>query len=231
MKKIITLIAAVALLVSCANYGEKKVHNGTEVYYKDGVTEAEADKLGKSLITSGFANGDPKSVQFVKDGDTYVFKMVIKEESLNDASLKSVFNIFPKELSDLMELPVDLHLCDDTFNTLRVYKLEDANKTIMAKTTEVRYTKNVSLQEAEKLKDYLISSGFSDDDNPKTVELDKENDMYIFKMVLSEERLKNESTVTLLKLFGNEISKTVFDSQPLQVHMCDELMNTIKVAE
>lgn len=231
MKKVITLIAAVALFVSCANYGEKKVHNGTEVYYKDGVTEAEADKLGESLITSGFANGDPKSVQFVKDGDTYVFKMVIKEESLNDASLKSVFNIFPKELSDMMELPVDLHLCDDTFNTIRVHKLEDANKTLMAKTTEVRYTKNVSLQEVEKLKDYLISSGFSDDDNPKTVELDKENDMYIFKMVLSEERLKNESTVTLLKLFGNEISKTVFDSQPLKVHMCDDLMNTIKVAE
>ncbi|WP_298426802.1 hypothetical protein [uncultured Kordia sp.] len=231
MKKLITLLSAILLLISCANYGEKKVYNGTEVYYKDGVTEEIADKLGENLTSSGFANGDTKSVQFVKEGDVYVFRMVIKDEFLNDESLESVFNIFPKELSDYMNLPVDLHLCDDTFNTLRVHKLEDARKVIMAKATEIRYTKNVTLEEVEKLKSFLLEYGFSDNDNRKTVELDKENDTYIFKMVLAEEKLKNESTVTLLKLFGGEMAKIAFDNQPLKVHMCDELMNTVKIAE
>lgn len=231
MKKIISLLSAIALLVSCANYGEKKVHNGTEVYYKDGVTEAQADKLGESLVTSGFANGDPKSVQFVKEGDQYIFKMVIKEEFLNDASMQNIFNFFPKELSDMMEIPIDLHLCDDTFNTIRVHKLEDARKTLMAKATEVRYTKNVTQQDAEKLKDFLIKYGFATDDTPKTVGLDKENGKYLFKMVIDKSKLEDKTTISLLTFFKNELSKTVFENNPVNVHMCDELMNTVKTIE
>lgn len=228
MKKIISLLTLCLVLSSCANYGEKKVFNGTEVYYKDGVTEAQADKLGKSLVDSNFANGDPKSVQFVKEGDTYIFKMVIKEEFLEDKTLKSVFNFFPKELSDYMDLPVDLHLCDDQFNTLRVHKLEDARKTIMAKATEVRYTKNVTLQEAEQLKNFLIEYGFSTDENAKTVELDKVDGTYIFKMVIDEKKINDATTVSLLKIFKSELSKRAFNDQPVKVHMCDTLMNTVK---
>jgi hypothetical protein len=231
MKKIILVLSAIALLVSCANYGEKKVYNGTEVYYKDGVTETQADKLGASLESSGFSDGNLKSVQFLKDGDVYIFKMVIKEESLNDESLESVFNFFPKEISDMMGIPIDLHLCDDSFNTLRVFKLADARKTIMAKATELRYTKNVTLQEAEKLKDFLISYGFSTDQNPKTVELDKEDNVYLFKMVLDKSRIEDKNTVSLLYMFKEEISKNVFNNQPVKIHMCDELMNTMKIVE
>ncbi|WP_420574944.1 hypothetical protein [Kordia sp.] len=228
MKKIGILLSVLALCVSCANYGEKKVFNGTEVYYKDGVTEAQADKLGESLIDSKFANGDPKSVQFTKDGDVYIFRMVIKEEFLEDKSLESVFNFFPKELSDYMDVPVDLHLCDESFNTLRVHKLEDARKTIMAKATEIRYTKNVTLQDAEKLKDFLIEYGFSDDKSAKTVELDRKEEKYIFRMVIDKNRVDDKATIGLLTFFKGELSKRVFSSLPVKVHMCDELMNTLK---
>lgn len=231
MKKIITVLSVIALLASCANYGEKKVFNGTEVYYKDGITEAEADKLGESLVTSGFADGNGKSVQFLKDGENYIFKMVIKEEFLNDKSKESVFNIFPKELSDYMGFPVDLHLCDDSFNTLRVHKLADAQQSIMAKATELRYTKNVTLQEAEKLKNFLIEYGFSNDENPKTIALDKENGAYIFKMVLDKSRIDDDVTVGFLYMFKEELSKNVFNNQYVKIHMCDELMNTIKIIE
>lgn len=228
MKKLLLILSICALCVSCSNYGEKKVFNGTEVYYKDGITEAQADKLGESLIESGFANGDPKSVQFTKDGDVYLFKMVIKEEFLEDKSLESVFNFFPKELSDYMDLPVDLHLCDDTFNTLRVHKLEDARKTIMANATEIRYTKNVTLQDAEKLKDFLIEYGFSTEESAKTVELDRDGEKYIFKMVIDKGRVEDKATISLLTFFKGELSRKVFSNLPVKVHMCDELMNTMK---
>ena len=231
MKKIITVLAGLALLVSCTSYGEKKVFNGTEVYYKDGVTEAQADKLGESLVSSGFADGGGKSVQFLKDGDTYIFKMVIKEEFLNDKSNEGMFNIFPKELSEYMDLPVDLHLTDDSFNTLRVHKLEDAIKSINAKATEIRYTNNVTVNEVEKLRDFLIEYGFSDDENAKTVALDKEDNTYLFKMVLDKSRMDDKNTIAILYMFKEELSKNVFNNQPVKVHMCDELMNTIKIVE
>ena len=130
-----------------------------------------------------------------------------------------------------MNLPVDLHLCDDSFHTLRVHKLSDAVQTIMAKATEVRYTENVTLDEAEQLKSFLIEYGFSDDENPKTVALDKEDSTYIFKMVIDKSRLEDASTITLLTLFKDELSKNVFNNQPVKVHMCDELMNTLKIVE
>lgn len=231
MKKIYLVLLAIVLLISCADYGEKKIFNGTEVYYKEGITAAQVDKLGESLVTSGFADGDVKSVQFLKEGDHYIFKMVIKDEFLNDQSMGNIFNLFPKELSDYMDLPVDLHLCDDSFTTLRVHKLADAIPTTMAKATEVRYTKNVTLEEVEQLKKFLIEFEFSNDENRKTVALDKENNIYIFKMVLDKSQIENEATVTLLSFFKDELSKNVFNNQPVQIHMCDDLMNTLKIVE
>ena len=97
MKKIGIVLFVAALFVSCNNFGEKKVFDGTEIYYKDGVSAEQVDKLGESLMESGFANGDRKSVQFVKDGDAYVFKMVVKEEFLDNESYKNLFKYLPKE--------------------------------------------------------------------------------------------------------------------------------------
>ena len=142
-----------------------------------------------------------------------------------------MFNIFPKELSEYMDLPVDLHLTDDSFNTLRVHKLEDAIKSINAKATEIRYTNNVTVNEVEKLRDFLIEYGFSDDENAKTVALDKEDNTYLFKMVLDKSRMDDKNTIAILYMFKEELSKNVFNNQPVKVHMCDELMNTIKIVE
>ncbi|WP_046746118.1 hypothetical protein [Kordia zhangzhouensis] len=227
MKKIITILS-ILLFISCANYGEKKVFNGTEVYYKNGVTEAEANKLGQSLITSGFTDGNLKSVQYSKDGDKYIFKMVIKESFLNNEKYEQMFSFMPKELSSYMGVPVDFHLTDDQFNTLRAFKYEDAKKTLMAKATEIRYTKSISKEEVEKLRDFLIDFGFSNDEIEKTVEVDKENNKYILKIVVEEGYRENKTMEAFLTLLKNEASKKAFNSQPVKVHMCDELLNTIK---
>ncbi|MFK7749622.1 MAG: hypothetical protein AB8B65_14595 [Kordia sp.] len=229
IKKIGILLFVATFISSCTNYGEKKVFDGTEIYYKDGVTEAQVDKLGKSLINAGFTDGEVKSVQFVKDGDTYIFKMVVKEEFKKNSALENIFNIFPKELSGYMDLPIDLHVCDENFNTLRVYKLEDAFKSIMAKATEIRYTNKVMMSDVEKLKDFLIGYKFAGDDVEKTVELDRENMTYIFKLVIPKNRLEDKNVLSYLTLLKMEMSKNVFSRLPVKIHLCDDMMNTLKV--
>lgn len=229
IKKIGILLFVMTLVSSCTDYGKKKIFNGTEVYYKDGVTEEQADELGKNLVESGFSNGEVKSVQFVKDGDIYVFKMIVKEEFEENKSLENIFNIFPKELSDYMNLPIDLHVCDNQFNTLRVYRLKDAFKSIMAKATEVRYTNKVTMEDVEKLKDFLIDYKFSGDKVEKTVEIDRENMTYIFKLVIDENRLEDKNVISYLTLLKMEMSKKAFSGLPVKIHMCDDLMNTLKV--
>ncbi|MCH2195544.1 hypothetical protein [Kordia sp.] len=228
MRKTGILLLLLTLIAACTNYGEKKVFDGTEIYYKDGVTEVEADKLGESLMDSGFTNGELKSVQFLKEGDKYIFKMVVKEQFLEDNSLSHVFKFFPREISEYMDLSIDLHLCDSHFNTLQIHTLQDAHKSIMAKATEIRYTNKVVPHDVEKLKDYLIENGFADDEIKKVVVLDRENMNYIFKLVIDKRRLEHEGTLSLLTLLKGQLSKNVFSGLPVKIHMCDDLMNTLK---
>ena len=224
----IILLFFLFVFISCANYGEKKVFYGTEVYYKEGVTEAEVEKLGQSLITSGFADGNRKSVQYLKNGDTFVFKMVIKESFLNDKKYEQMFKFMPNELSSYVGAPVDFHLTDNEFNTLREYKHTDAEKTLMAKNTEIRYTNNVTKEEAQKLGDFLINYEFATNDKAKTVALDKENDTYIFKVVVDTEATNLDAMEAFLTFMKTSLSKDVFKDHTVKVHMCDPLFNTIK---
>jgi hypothetical protein len=87
MKKLLFFLIATQLLISCSNYGDKLEFNATEVYYKGGVTEAEATQLGNYLVTSGFAEGTTKSVQLVRDetSKNLTFRMVVTEEVAKDS--------------------------------------------------------------------------------------------------------------------------------------------------
>lgn len=231
MKKQLLFILALILLVSCDNYGEKLTFNGTDVFYKGGVTKEQATQLGNYLITNKFTNGNEKSVQFVKETKTnhLTFRMVVDESVLNDPSYDYVFESFSRNLSKEFNRPVDFNICDNTFNTLKVYLFKDLPKLVNAKATQILYTNSVTEQEAIALKNYLIESEFANDENPKTIELDKENETYIFRMVIKEGLENDENNLSLLKLFGESISKEAFNGKPLKVHLCNSNLKTLKV--
>ncbi|WP_457616361.1 hypothetical protein [Lutibacter sp.] len=234
MKKVIFSILLSVLVISCNDYGEKVTYNGTDVYYKNGVTEAQAHKLGKYLEESEFADGAEKSVQLVIDENTnnLTFRMVTIDEAINDSSYDIIFKNFMRELSELFDnKPVDIHLCNDSFETVKTYSFSELPKYVFAKKTQILYTKYVTEEEAIKLKDFLIAKNFADDANPKTVELSKEGDTYLFRMVVKEGSDKNEASVIVLKFFGEAIAKNVFDNKPLKVHMCNTKMETLKVID
>lgn len=124
MKKIFTILALVTLFMSCSNYGEKLEFDGTEVYYTKGIEKAEATKLGQYLISSKFADGRKKSVQLTKDEETnrYNFRMVTAEKAAKDSTYNFIFKLMARQISDSVfdGKPVDFHVCDNTFNTLKV---------------------------------------------------------------------------------------------------------------
>ena len=121
MKKSLLLCILIAF-VACSGYGEKVVYNATDVYYKDGVTKEQADKLGKYLVLSGIADGNRKSVQLIVDDITKLltFKMVVDETVLDDPEYDYIFKAFLKELSNEFDQSVDFHLCDNRLKTLKV---------------------------------------------------------------------------------------------------------------
>jgi len=125
MKKLLPLLS-IFLFFSCSELGEKLTFDGTEVYYNDGVTIEQAQKLGEYLIESKFTDGSEKSVQLVKDDTTgnLIFRMIInKTVDKNDVMFKDFAQSISKDIFN--GKPVDMHLCDNKFKTLKVLLFSD----------------------------------------------------------------------------------------------------------
>lgn len=79
---IVLSLVLVPFLAGCTNYGESVEFGKSSVYYKDGVTKEEAQKLGESLKALGYlSDEEARDVQLVKDGETYVVKFAAKEDA------------------------------------------------------------------------------------------------------------------------------------------------------
>lgn len=119
------LVLSSVLLVGCGDYGKEKVFNGVQLFYTADITDAEADKLGEFLVESEFADGEEKTVQIAKTGNTYEFRMVVKKGLENDQEYATVFKQFAADISKNVfnNAPVDLHACDEMLETLRVFPM------------------------------------------------------------------------------------------------------------
>ena len=97
------------------------------------------------------------------------------------------------------------------------------------KNTEVYFTSKVTKEEAQRLGDYLVSSEFADG-NSKSVQLTKsDNGNYAFRMVGTKEASENVSYEALFKIFGKQISDSVFNKAPVDFHICSNTFKTLKV--
>lgn len=128
-KKFIYLIIFSFAIISCNGYGKKLEYDGTEVYYNGSVKKEEAEKLGQFLVRREFTDGSLKSVQLTKDDELgiYSFRMVTNKKAQDDKSYDNIFKILTLQVSDsiLNKSPVDFHVCDNTFETIRIIPFED----------------------------------------------------------------------------------------------------------
>ena len=121
MKKLLFLLL-VTIFTGCSNYGTLLEFNGGELYYTPSVSEREAYRLGEYLVDSEFFNGELKTVQLDKTGNTYNFRMVTKKGIEKDEEIIGIIKIFANDLSENVfnGFNVDIHLCDENLSTIRV---------------------------------------------------------------------------------------------------------------
>tara|TARA_R110001632_G_scaffold125748_1_gene239167 strand:- start:25958 stop:26362 length:405 start_codon:yes stop_codon:yes gene_type:complete len=129
--KNILLLFTISLFISCSSYGDKEDFNGTEVYYKNGTTKEEAKKLGDFLVRSEFADGNPKSVQIVKNEETgnYVFRMVTNEKAQTNKTYEILFKALAMQVSDSVfkGKPVDFDVCNNVFESVKYLPFKESN--------------------------------------------------------------------------------------------------------
>jgi hypothetical protein len=90
------------------------------------------------------------------------------------------------------------------------------------------YTTSITEAEANSLGDYLIKSEFADGGR-KTVQLNRSGSTYEFRMVVKKGIEQDQEYTDLGKLMAAEISAEVFNGKQVDVHYCDENLETLKV--
>jgi hypothetical protein len=91
------------------------------------------------------------------------------------------------------------------------------------------YTSDVSLNEAIKLANYLINSGFAGGDSKITVQIAKENGTFEFRMPVKKGCEQDIEYSHSFKRLAKEISDSVFNGKQVDVHACDETLRTLRV--
>jgi hypothetical protein len=119
---VLCLMSAVVLTGCGGAYGTKLIFNAGELYYTSDVPLTKANELGNYLVKEGFFDGQRKSVQIRKDGNTWEFRVVVKKGIDQDPQFVDIFKQLAVELSEKVfnGERVDVHMCDEQLKTLRV---------------------------------------------------------------------------------------------------------------
>jgi hypothetical protein len=235
MKKSLTILSIFLTLTvfsGCNNYGTEKDFDGVQVYHTDKVTAAEADQLGAYLVKEKFANGEAKSVQLTKAGNTYQFRLVVKAGIDKDTSYWKTAKFFGSMLSAEVYdgAPVEVHLCDDHLKTSKVLVADDFGTEKFFDGVTLFHTKSITSAEVDSLGNYLVKGKFADG-REKSAMITKSGNIYQFKFVVRDGVDKSPDYLKTGRLLASELSSGVFKGAPVEVVMCDEYFNTLAVLQ
>ena len=125
---LLAIIAAIPIFPGCSGsdgsggHGTELIFNGGQLYYTSAVTKEQAEKLGNYLVKEEFFDGNPKTVQLNRTGNTFEVRMVVKKGVEQDQEFIDLCKLMCIEISQNVfdSAQVDVHLCDEQLTTLKV---------------------------------------------------------------------------------------------------------------
>ncbi len=240
MKKFLLPLAALLVLAACTNHGKKVKSGNIEVFYKEGIAEAEAQKTAALLERMDTKNSDRKSFQLKKENDTILLRMVIQEEKLKDVTDVNFIAIGNLVSDSIFNgKPVNMDLTDNHFKSIRMVRYKKFEPPMEEKTsadgfgqkfetgnTEV-FASGVTDEEANKLVAYLDS--YFKPANTYSFQFVKDSfGDYIVRMEANPDKIN-----TLGKEFFTPICKgicnEVLSVPAIQFELTDDKFNTLQV--
>lgn len=104
-KKIVLLsLAIIVSLASCMNPGKEIKFHTNKVYYKDGATEQDGQKLGDYLVKTKYfdtTTEKERDIQVLKEGDTYKVNFVVDTVAFKQQP--DAYNLFKSLESELSQ--------------------------------------------------------------------------------------------------------------------------------
>jgi hypothetical protein len=93
---------------------------------------------------------------------------------------------------------------------------------------ELYYTSTVTTDEAQRLADFL-NDKIVTPEWKATFQLRKAGEVYELRLVVKEGAEKDEAKILSFRALGVLVSAEVFNQAPVEVHLCDQNLKTIKV--
>jgi hypothetical protein len=93
---------------------------------------------------------------------------------------------------------------------------------------ELYFTDQVQKSDAEKLGSYLETEGFFNGEK-RSIQLNKNGKTWEFRMVVKKGTESDDQYINLFGYFGIQLSKAVFNNEPVDIHLCNERFETLMV--
>lgn len=199
MRKVLFFLLPFTLLAGSCNlfndYGKKyKVNDKSSVYYKgDGVTEADAKKLGDYLLQGQyFDTKTDKAVQITKDGDTYVLHFVVDKDKLekNRDAVGTFWRLQYTISEDVFnEKPIKIILADDHLKDIQPvggiakYNVKTGN--------DIFYNEDdFKKSDIEALGKLMVDQGYFNGTGEKQIYVTKEDGTNMVRFIVNKEAVQ-----------------------------------------
>lgn len=192
--RLLAAFIGLILFTACSNYGKKVTFSGSknEVFYKsEGVTEADANAVGKFLTDEKiFMNDDKKrSVQISKNNNRIEVRFVLDDKAATPtAETDEVFATIGTMLSKQVfnNLPVDVIYTDETFKDKKTIAfkpevLENKKEPVNDNARQTSYNSDETSPEEKAINDEIAKMGRKDY---------KENTLYYGDRISDDEAQK-----------------------------------------
>ena len=199
--------------------GPKVQHGDIEVFYANGSTKAEADRLG-AYLRNAWGAGPRASVQLKKTPDGYQFRMVIKKELLNDANTMEQLAFEGAHISrEVFDgAPVEVHACDEYLKTLKIIPPRaDIRYSVVEGKVELFFATNAEREDAKRLAKYLAETikqgGYK---------LARRGEIVEVHMLVKNGFLNDPANLAGFRELRNNIAGNVFKGATVEMHLYDD---------
>ncbi|MDP4145908.1 MAG: hypothetical protein Q8936_15710 [Bacillota bacterium] len=112
--------------------------------------------------------------------------------------------------------------------SLAFYSINIPDQKLIFKGNELYYTDRVSKQDAENLGNYLSEQGFFNENRKTSVKIDKLSNTYKFSLIIDKNHLEDKELEQSVKDMINILSKNVFNSNKVDIVLCDDVFKPLK---
>jgi len=210
------------------NFGEKLELESTEIYYKDGVTLADAQRLGDKLKEMQFVDGNRKSVQLLKRDDVWEFRMAVSKSGDSEA-IKKQMKHYCLELSSAFDgAPVEVHICNSKLESKSIVKGLSGKRYQYENSKTIYFYEGVDVEKVKGIASVTIGAQL-DTGAGHVFHISKSADAIEIRMAHSVEAQKNKKVMNDATTTAVAASNNEFGGQRVDVLICDQYFDSPKV--